>query len=187
MTLVVASFGVSLRDARGHIGKCTMWYTYDNVDAAHINDAYNNMINIANGIATLSNGAIARYNGVIGRQTTLSYGGTGTYVNAEDKARFTWQTVEPTSPPVAVGLLRLEIPAPKSANFLADQETVDPNQAAVDAFLDLLESPDASGGFVSSKTGKLVATFIGGVRIRRRFQRKITIYDKSANLDEPDE
>jgi len=187
MTLVTASFGLTLRDARGHTGKSTLWYTYDNVDAAHVFDAYNACITIANGIATLSNGAIARYNGLIGRQAVLSYGGTGTYVDAEDKAKLTWQLINPVTPPVVAGIARLEVPACKSTMFLADQETVDPNQAAVDAFLDLLESPDASGGFVSSKTGLLFGTFIGGTRVRRKFQRKITIYDKSANLDEPDE
>jgi len=187
MTLVTASFGVSLRDARGHVGKAGLWYTFDNVDATHVNDAYNACIVIANAVATLSNGAIARYNGFIGRQTVLNYGGTGTYVDVEDKAKMTWQLINPVSPPVIAGIARLEVPACKSTMFLADQETVDPNQAAVDSFLDLLESPDASGGFVSSKTGLLFGTFIGGTRTRRKFQRKITIYDKSANLDEPDE
>jgi len=187
MTLVTAHFGISLRDARGHVGKCGLWYTFDNVDAAHVDDAYNNMLNIANAMSAMSNAALQQYTGLIGRQLQLNYGGTGTYVDVEDKAKLTWQIDNVAPPPVALGLVRVEIPAIKSVCFLADQETVDPNQALVDTFLDLLESPDASGGYVSSKTGLILGAFIGGTRTRRKFQRKITIYDKSANLDEPDE
>lgn len=104
---------------------------------------------------------------------TIAYGSSGTYQDVEDKAVLTY------ADPLGY-LHRFQIAAPKSAGFLADGETVDiteTNMAALNAVM------VASMYGRTSDTAPLV--YIGGVRVRRRTQRKYNIITKNPAVTGP--
>ena len=110
--------------------------------------------------------------------TPLAYGATAQYSNAEDKLVFRVLAADLT-------IHKLEIPCPVLSAFLADQETA--SGAALADLIAVLTTAPAASSFLCTKAGSPYSLSVGGQLKRRRFQRKLTIYDKSANLDEPEE
>lgn len=188
MVLISARSFVSLRDNRGHLGKVGWYYEFDLVDAAHINDAYAQNVAIAAAFVACSNAAQVAYGGFVGRVLEPNvYGASAQFPSAEDKARLTFLALDDDIAPTFASFVHYEVPAPKLAIFYADQETVNSATAPMTALINALLAIDPSGGHTVSNAGSLVGSFLGGVRKRRKLQRKLTIYDKSPNLDEPEE
>ena len=104
----------------------------------------------------------------------VAYGTTADFPAVEDKAVFTFATGNGS-------LHRLQVPAPKIAIFEVDTVTVDASQADAAAFITAVIANvfDRSGGAITS--------FVGGVRTRRKLQRKLTIFTLVPELDEPAE
>jgi len=104
-----------------------------------------------------------------------TYGTSAEYNTVEDKMQLTFTDT--------VGNLhRFEIPAPKSASFLADQETVNPAQTDVAALV------TAIGTYVYGRYNDTAPlAYVGGVRVRRKLQRKMNIFVKDPTLTEPAE
>jgi hypothetical protein len=178
--------GFTFRDARGH--KSTFGFYYYCVDfntAADSAAAIARITLISGDVAALTNAVLVNVTGWASEQLNVAAtGGTGDYQNCETKAKLTFQSVY--TAPVAPQLARMSIPAPIVASvFLADKETVSP--ALLATLVGHLTTPDGTGGGVCTKNGQLLGTLLGGTLTRNKFQRKLTIYDKSANLDEPEE
>lgn len=113
--------------------------------------------------------------------TENGYGGSGSVDNAEDVATFTFAT--------ALGAVgKVSIPAPKSSIFLTDEQTVDPANTDVAAFVTAMigGAPDAvSGWYGATKSGASYAVFLGGLRIRRKTRRRMNIWVRDPNLSIP--
>lgn len=187
MPNVVARNGLTLRDARGHTGKVGWYYTYDPSAAVDIANARSQCLAIAAAIEQLTNALAVTLTGLAGQGLAPnSYGANTDYANAETKARMTFLT-QNTSAPSQFGIAHIDVPAPLVSIFLADKQTVDPTNSAVVTFVTAMTTPDATAGQAVTKSNLVYLTFLGGQLQRRKFQRKITIWDKSAKLDEPEE
>lgn len=187
MAQVTALQSVAMRDARGHVGKFRYWYQYDQADPTGQSDAINRVLIVNAAIAACSNAAIIAYNGLGSEQfSPLFYGASAQFENAEDKARMVFLAVDDDVAPALYTLWTIEIPAPKAALFYADLETVNSAATLTAQFITAMLTADGAGGHPVTKSGLLIAQFVGGYRRRRKMQRKLTIYDKSANLDEPE-
>lgn len=184
---IIAKQALTFRDLRGHVGKVNFWYTYLAATAADLGAASTAIAAINTAIVALTNAVAVGITGLASnRLNPHQYGTTSTYANAETKARLTFLSV--ASGGVHTSLVRMDIPAPSlSAMFLADKETVDVGATAVAALTSALSASDAQGGFASDRYGNPITSLIGGVLVRRPFQRKITIWDLSADLTEPEE
>ncbi len=111
----------------------------------------------------------ANWEGASGPYSFVSvpaYGTASTYQDVEDKATLSYLGGSGT-------LHKLSVPAPKSAIFLADAETVNKANALVAAITAAMILVSGTA-FVSDRGGiAYTATpFIGGMRTRRRFQRR---------------
>jgi hypothetical protein len=183
---ITARQSLAFRDLRGHVGKVGFWYTYNSATAANLGAASTQIAAINTAIVALTNAQVVAVNGLAGnRLDPVHYGSNGVYANAETKAKLSFLAFAAGG--VHSSFVRLEIPAPVVAMFLADKETVDPANAAVATLFSALSTSDAQGGFASDKMGNPITYFLGGTLVRRPFQRKITIYDLSADLGEPEE
>lgn len=108
------------------------------------------------------------------------YGTQATFGSIEDKANFTLVD--------QAGLIHhYQIPAPKSAIFLADQETVNIAQTDVAAFIAYILSVGPNGEFISTKGGEAFGSVVGGIRIRRKIHRRINIFTKNPTETGPAE
>lgn len=88
----------------------------------------------------------------------------------------------------AVGQIhRYQVPAPVSSIFLADGMTVDSANVNVLAFADVMINSGAHAYFVSSRGQNSLNTFVGGIRIRRRNQRRINIFTRNPEETGPAE
>jgi len=106
--------------------------------------------------------------------TISSPGSTGSLDNAEDSAVFTFATKN--------GLVaKVSVPAPKASIFLPDNQTVDPSNADVIAFVTYLLNPlDYPGNAVAStKSGSQFDVFLGALRVRHKTRRKLNIWVRS--------
>jgi len=102
-------------------------------------------------------------------------GTAATYLDAEDKMVLVFN--DPDG-----GLHRYQVPAPKSAGFLADQETVNSAQTDVAALI------TAFGTYIYGDqldTAPLV--YLGGSRQRRKQSRKFNIITRDPSLANPGE
>jgi len=171
----VASQTYTWRDSRGDTGRLTFHISYDSAAAQ---DAFDLADGIQVALANLSNAQFISAKGPFNHTSNpQSYGTTSMYPTAEDKLRFTWQDS-------GLAKHKLDIPAPKSTAFLADQET-----ASATALSPLITAMTAVHGVavVTALGGNVFSSSLGGQRVRKKAQRKETIYRKSANLDEPGE
>lgn len=183
---IVAKQSLAFRDLRGHVGRVSYYYTYLVADAAHLGAASGAIATINTAIVALTNALVVAVTGIAGnRLDPLQYGGSGPYANAETKAKLTFLAVAAGG--VHTSLVRMEVPAPVVAMFLPDKETVDPGNAAVVSLSSALSVSDAQGGFASDRLGNPIVGLVAGTLVRRPFQRKITIWDLSADLGEPEE
>lgn len=173
------------RDARGHVGRVRFF-----VDTGHtLTQQAVQAEHVITDIQSLSNAALQTATGPYAPPASaVVYGTDGEFPDAEDKAVMTFST--PTG-----ALHRIEIPAPQSVIFEADGETVDVTVEEVQQFIaDVSDdtfmgtAPAAGlGGPLVSRDGAQLTLWIGGLRARRKFQRKITIYSKTPSETGPDE
>ena len=177
---------ITYRDSKGNTGSVRFFL---DPGAASVAAVAQNGANIRVAINALTNAALV---GSKGPDTTnanaVAYGASGAYENIEDKATFTFAD--------AVGTLhRYQVPAPKSAIFMADGETIDNTNGAVKLFVaDMINAtyggtaPDASQTKAAvSRSDQALVTFVGGIRQRRKLHRKMTIYTLNPALTGPDE
>lgn len=175
----MATFGqtVSYRDDKGQTAKVAVFVV--NATAA---GALTTATAIVNAMDDLTNAA---NNGARGAYTkppaANSYGADAPYESIEDKALLTFQT--------ATGALhRYQIPAPLEDLFEADGETVKTPDDGGDAQQVLLDTfVTAMVGVAASRDGVLISSYIGGIRIRRKFQRKFNIFTRNPGLTGPGE
>jgi hypothetical protein len=117
-----------------------------------------------------------------------SFNSSGDYLSIEDKAVFVFQDASGS-------LHRYQIPAPEHTIFLSDQETIDTSQTVVRQFIaDMLAATymtvtanAAALHPVTSAQAYALTAFVGGLRIRRKQQRKVNIYTKNPALSGPAE
>lgn len=178
---------VTLRDARGHIGRTRFYYQYDTAVSAAIAAARGSVDALLTLLEALSNAAVVSVGGLASiEHSPLSYGAApAVYQTCEDKAVMTY--LAGAAGPSRYTLSRVAIPAPILAMFEADAESVNLGYAAVAAFSAAMLAVDGSGGRVVTKGGLPLVNTVSGTLARRKLQRKLSIYDKSANLDEPEE
>jgi hypothetical protein len=150
------------RDSKGQTSVVNFFVTAADEDTARP---------LANTIVTAMSALTnAAFDGAKGAYTsspaTHAYGATAEYETVEDKAG---------------AIHRYMIPAPKAAIMSADRETVDPANGLVVTFVAAMVAAGAS------RDGVAIDSFVGGIRIRRRFKRKFTIFTKNPALTGPGE
>jgi len=159
------------RDSKGHIGK-TAFYVASSGTAASQQTAADTVLTA---IQAITNAAVQH---TTGPATSLAgpvvYGTTADFATAEDKAVFTFSAADGS-------LHRYRIPAPKVDIFEVDTITVDADQTDAAAYITAVLAN------VVTSAGAALTIFLGGVRTRTKFQRKLSITDKVPELDEPAE
>jgi hypothetical protein len=162
---------VTLRDDKGNIAQ-TRFFVSASTPALALTAA----TNVVNLITPLSNAALQNAKGAYTTSPTAqSYGTAAEFDTCEDKAVLTFIT--------ATGSIhRYQIPAPKVAIFLADKETVDPANSDIAAFTAAVISNQ-----VCSRDSSLITAYIGGIRRRAKFNRRLNIFTKNPALTGPAE
>lgn len=169
----MAVFGqtATYRDAKGQTAKTSFF-----VSAATPALALTAATAIVNLITPLTNAHLNSAKGAYTTSPTANvYGTAAQYQSIEDKALLTFQTA-------SGGIHRYQIPSPKVSIFMADEETVDPANTDVAAFAAAMITDQAS-----SRDGSLITGFIGGIYIRRKFQRRFNIFTKDPSESGPGE
>jgi hypothetical protein len=155
----------TFRDSKGNVTRST--FKIGDATGTAIETDYaalqNHLQAISN--ATVSQSSLAAPNRTLGTSAT--------YEDVEDKLVLTCTDTQG-------GIHRFQIPAPKSAEFLADQETV--NLAETNMALVVTDIQTFVYGF---RTDTAPLTVVGGIRQRRKLHRKTNVFTRSANLDEP--
>jgi hypothetical protein len=167
---------LAYRDARGHVGKVKFYITFD---GSVVQDAVAVALAVEGQVSALSNATPIKYTGVLDKQfDPASFGTNAAYANCETKLRLAY-LCGAAGPPIATTSHRMEIPAPKLADFNVDEET-----ALATAIAPLVTALKAVSGtaYVSNSDGEPVLHGLGGLLIRRKFQRKETIYSKLPDL-----
>lgn len=179
MALRTAKITVTLRDARGHIGKVGTYVTYDDTVAGSGDASAGHGEDFQTQVLALSNAVLVNATGPGGKSPAPNqYGATSVYQNAEDKLRIRVLAADNT-------IHTFNIPAPLLADFEADAETA--KGSAIAAFIALITGAAVATSQFTTRAGSPYVASLGGSLVRKKFQRKLTIYDKSANLDEPEE
>lgn len=97
----------------------------------------------------------------------LTYGGSATYNSAQDKAELVFEDT-------LGGIHRLQIPCPQGNSttnvFQPDGLTVNAGTGTVMATL-----VGELQGFACTRAGNLFATYVGGIRIRKKLPRRTSI------------
>jgi len=171
-------YALTLRDAKGWTGRTSVWITYDPADPANFEDVSTVAATLRNAIEGLSNGAFAGDGAASGDNSAIpvAYGTNAEYPAAWQHAVMTFQDSNGS-------IHRYRIPAPKLAIFDTDGVTVlnDGTQAAVVAFVNAMKN--ASGtAFVSSRSGKALTNFIGGILAQGKQPRRFNAFIKSSHL-----
>jgi hypothetical protein len=157
------------RDDKGNVARVSMFVT-----AADLAAAAAAMTTLQPLQTALSNCVLVNAKGPYTTSPAAAgYGANAEYETVEDKAVMTFVTA-------SGALHRYQIPAPKSALFLADGETIDPANATVAAY-----TAGVIAQLVSSRDGSDITAYIGGVRIRRKLQKRTNIYTLAPNLTIP--
>jgi len=176
----------SFRDAKGNTSRLSLFFESGTGTTAQLQSTG---LAISADLGNLSNAAVYK---AIGPYTnaaaSVAYGNVATYEDVEDKAILTFDTT-------TGALHRYQIPAPISALFLADGETVDPANANLKQLVadmlvaTYLGTAPAAGAVVHtvSRDNLHLADFIGGTRIRRKLHRRFNIYTKNPALTGPGE
>jgi hypothetical protein len=159
---------INLVDAKGYYGHFS-FFTQSGSD----NDNATLWIAVKTALAALTNAAV---NGGTGRVGYLQLPGVlGTqadFGSIEDKATLTYVDA-------AGSIHRYQVPAPKASIFYADEMTINPLNSLVIAFNTVFLNAGANTYFVASRGGSAITEFIGGVRVRRRNQRRVSIFTRN--------
>lgn len=159
---------IVFRDAKGDTSRLTV--LVGGADEAGVEANYTTL---RNHVEAISNCGVNDDNNPV---PLIPYGVQAVYENVEDGALLTFQ--DPTNG----SLHRYKIPAPKAAIFLADGETVNQAQADIVSLISDFET-FVYGAYLAPSP----LTYLAGVRVRRKMHRRMTIFTKSGNLDEPAE
>lgn len=177
---------ITFRDARGRTGRVRYTYFYSSAAPANVSNAVAYAATVNGAIEALTVAVPVAATGLAGELLApFNYGTTGDYQAIEQKAvlkYLIYSAAENTQ-----GFLTINIPAPLKAMFEADGITVKPTYAGIATLTGVLTTPDATGGRVISRTGLPITQFVAGYLSQRKLQRKLTLWQKSANLDEPEE
>lgn len=189
MALAIYRGVVTFRDARGQTGRTT-FYGQLEAGTGSLTVLRGLMDTVASSIAACSNAAVVGYQGLLtggGTGQVVNpdqYGANAAYPNIEDKATLKFLMANNT-------LSTLSIPAPKGTGgsniFLADGETVNPLATPIVNLVAALTAVGASAEAASSKNGSDYNILVLGMRTRRRFQRKNTIWTLTPAETGPDE
>jgi hypothetical protein len=174
----------TLRDARGRAGVVRLVYHVGADSSPGTYDAAGAVQTMASLISAASNAAVTRYSGPGGKILNPDvYGVAAAYQAIEQKARLVFSQ---TAGGVEFPQLSLSIPAPITGIFYADGITVDPTVTEIANLLTAIYAVDGTGGYWTNRSGAPVQAggFIGGMFRAAPLQRRITIWDLSANLDE---
>jgi hypothetical protein len=181
MALVPVKYGITGRDARGQVGRTGGYATV----ATSVVGSYDNTVGLAlaagvalRNMSNMSN--IGGYGLLAEVADPSAYGTNAEFPNVEDKARLLYLMSDDTQS-------SFEIPAPKLVEFLTDGETVDPAGTHLIALTAALTAVGANAEAPTNKAGATYVKFIAGMRVRRRFQRKTTIWTKIPALSGPEE
>lgn len=189
MAIKVIRGGASLRDARGQVGRIELYAQWGNAGGTF--DAAKGLMDTALAAAVaMSNAVVVSWTGAgtpSGASQVLNpfqYGDNQEFPNVEDKARLVFTTD-------AFGLFAVSIPAPVGTGagdiFLADGETINQGAATVSAFISAMTADGADGETMSNRSGTPILSYVAGQRQRRRFQRKMTIWQVDPDLSGPEE
>jgi hypothetical protein len=144
-------------------GSIRFWYTSDT--AAHAEAL---MDPITTALVALTNAHLQTSRGASNPTPSFGYGSDAAYAPIEDKAALTFNTAR-------LGRHTVQVPAPLAAIFLADEQTVDPANTLVAAFVSAFTAT-VSTAFVSTADGAAIIGYVGGVRRRSKLRRKMTIF-----------
>ena len=164
------------RDAKGQTARTRFFVLYDGAGFA---DAESAAGGVRAATAAMTNAALQGGNGPDGETLLPSYGAQAVYEDVEDKAVMTFLDDKGN-------VHRYQIPAPKTAIFTADGQTVDSGNALVIAYVAAMKATTGVAA-IGSRSLRQLTVFVGGVRQRRKNIRKMTIFTLSAKLDEPAE
>jgi hypothetical protein len=162
---------VTYRDAKGNTGRVSFYVASTGTVASEqlaANTVVNSIAALTNALEQSRTGPGTSVAGLV------TYGTNAEFPSIEDKAVFTFADANG-------GLHRFQIPAPKLAIFDADGETVDKTQADVVTFTSALVANAVN------RNGIAIGFFVGGIRIRRKLHRKLTIFVLDPSLNEPAE
>lgn len=171
MAVTQERMSVTYRDAKGQITTANLWIK----GAADANAQTILADTMLADMNALTNAAFQSNRGP-NQHTPIGpvYGAVAVYENVTDKAKFLYYSVNGSRH-------FIEIPAPKSAIFQPDGQTIDTTNAAVATFLtDLLANCTTRQGLALQ--GPLV-----GVRVRRPIPRRATLLVLAPDLIGPEE
>lgn len=173
-TLSQVSAGyVDAKGAQGRIKAYISWDTHD--DGVTVFAAW------IGAVSALTNAQVFSAPGIGGELTQSGdYGTSAEFDSITDKAVMTFIDS-------AGSIHRFQIPAPKAGIFLADKVTV--NRAATDVatYVSLVVNGADNPFFLCTRGGLQFSSFAGGLRIKKPNRKRMTIFTKSGNLDEPAE
>ena len=163
----------TFRDSQGRTAVVSFWLTVDTVDhfAIYVND-------FTAAFQAVSNATVSAMQD---SPAPPIDGADEVYPSAQDKAELIfYDTVG--------GSHRVQVPGPQGVTagtpttiFLADGITVNPSDTRVIALVALFTAR------ASSRSGSLWATFVGGIRIRKRLPRRTSINVLAPDDSSPEE
>lgn len=159
----------TFRDKKGNTSVFRWHYNYNGADEA-TQAAFISAVQAV--LVPTTNAALQGASGPISLGGVAQYGASGDYQDVIMKAVLNFQD--------ASGQIhRFQLPSPKVTMFLADRMTLDPANATLKAFTDLfgLNAAPASGTpYVSTRTGVLMANFMGGYFAAKPIRRRSNIF-----------
>jgi hypothetical protein len=159
------------RDVKGNTARIR-WYVDSTLTDSAAHSAASAVINA---ITAITNSA---FQSAAGPATSVAgpavYGTAAQFTTVEDKAVMTFTAADGA-------LHRYQIPAPKVSMFEVDQETVNATDTNTAAYI------TAALANQVTRSGAALTAFVGGIRIRRKLHRKLSIYTLVPELDEPAE
>lgn len=184
MATIVTPQSFTYRDAKGYTWRLQTHISYVDTSAATIDNGYivggtirGALSGLGPGTLPVTNSVFQAATGIYGAKVAFAYGTAAQYLNAEDKLELALLDSGGSVHKFGIG-------SPVIAAFLADQETGKGSQLAdvVAAF-----TTPSGAAFACTPNGLPFVAAVGSLLIRRRQRRKVSIYTKSSNLDEPGE
>jgi hypothetical protein len=186
MAVLIGAQVFTFRDAKGYTWTFRFHIHYDDSSAVNLNNGFTvatavkaALQGVGPGTLPLTNATYQRSIGLFSETSVaVTYGTAAQYLNAEDKLMLAFSDT-------GGALHRYGIGSPVTAAFLADQETGKASQLVdlVNAFTTTV----GGNAFACTANGLGFVSSPGGLLIRRRQRRKVNLYTKSSNLDEPGE
>lgn len=158
----ILSLGFAFRDAKGQIAR--MRVLIGGASGAAVLTAYNTL---QTDLQAVSN---AHVHQTAAPDRDFTYGSTGEFQNAVDKAVLTFRDEWGS-------LHRYMLPAPKAVIFKADLETVDPTQTDMETLITFFQA-----SVYAHSTATAPLAYVGGVRGRKKMIRRFNIWTLDPTL-----